>query len=139
MWPNLWAAQFNLTTLTQLAQAFQVSWLIPILYVTECCLRVSLRERPFDHGITWGVWISPKAQSRAGALCSGLGVGLFVVGLGAIVGVETTDVNEARQVENRMYEERTKDGSVLPNPEKLSGHGSTKEVVDAEGSIEARY
>ena len=123
-----------------LAQAFQVSWLIPILYVTGVAACVfHFANGLWTMGITWGVWISPKAQSRAGALCSGLGVGLFVVGLGAIVGVETTDVNEARQVENRMYEERTKDGSVLPNPEKLSGHGSTKEVVDAEGAIEARY
>jgi succinate dehydrogenase / fumarate reductase, cytochrome b subunit len=38
-------------------------------------------------GITWGVWVSPKAQSRANYFCAAFGVGLALVGLSALWGM----------------------------------------------------
>ena len=123
-------APYNATS--SLAQAFQLSWFIPLLYIIGIAACVfHFANGVWTMGITWGVWVTPKAQARASMLATGLGVFLFVVGLGAIVGVETTDVNEARKIEDRMYEERTKDGTVLPNEKKRSGgHDATEVAAD---------
>ena len=71
-------------------------------------------------GITWGVWTSPKAQQSATKVCAGFGVALAAVGLTALYAASNVDVQQAKQVELRMYEARTEDGDIEPNPEKLS-------------------
>lgn len=71
-------------------------------------------------GITWGVWITPAAQKKASHVCLGLGAILAVVGMTAIVGLWQTDVAEAQQRENEMYQQRVADGSVLENDHKTS-------------------
>ena len=73
-------------------------------------------------GITWGVWTSPAAQKKALGACSAFGVGLLVVGLSGLVGmmqVGSGDAfDEARQMEDQMYEYRVKAGSAQPNEHK---------------------
>ena len=116
-----------------LAQAFQVSWFIPILYafgIIACVFH--LANGIWTMGITWGVWVNPKAQERAGFACAGLGVLVALFGMVAIVGVQTTDVNEAKKIEDRIYEERIKDGTVLKNDHKRSGHNHDDEVESAQ-------
>lgn len=71
-------------------------------------------------GITWGVWLTPAAQRRANVLCGIFGVFLLIVGLSALWGAKTTDVNEARRVEDAMYEQRVKTGEIRPDPHKRS-------------------
>ncbi len=71
-------------------------------------------------GITWGVWLTPKAQQRANIVCAAFGVFLGMVGLSALWAVKKTDVNEARRIENNMYEERVRTGEIQPNPHKRS-------------------
>lgn len=71
-------------------------------------------------GITWGVWVSPKAQAAASKVCMGIGGLVAVAGLSAIVGLWNIDVDEAEQREVQMYEQRVKDGSILENEHKLS-------------------
>jgi hypothetical protein len=45
-------------------------------------------------GVTWGLWTSPNAQKWANIPCAALGLGLAIVGLGALAGMATTDVSE---------------------------------------------
>jgi succinate dehydrogenase / fumarate reductase, cytochrome b subunit len=55
-------------------------------------------------GITWGVWTSVAAQRRANWLCLAFGIGLAAVGLGALVGVATTDIPQAEAYEQAHIE-----------------------------------
>lgn len=57
-------------------------------------------------GITWGVWTTPQAQRRADRLCIGFGVLLAAIGIGSLAGFARVDVDEARQVEAVLNEER---------------------------------
>lgn len=57
-------------------------------------------------GITWGVWTSAKAQQRANWVCGAVGIVMTVVGLSALVGVTTMDVDKAQAVEQAQAEAR---------------------------------
>ncbi|MDA9778577.1 succinate dehydrogenase cytochrome b558 subunit [Rubripirellula sp.] len=81
-------------------------------------------------GITWGLWISPKAQQRASKLCTAFGIGLAVVGASAwwaAVSPNEEDAAAMVEVENRMYQSATASGIVTDNPEKRS---STEILAD---------
>ena len=69
-------------------------------------------------GITWGVWVSPQAQANASRVCAVAGVLLLVVGLSALGGAITTDVEEAVKVEDSMYDARSSAGEIDPAPHK---------------------
>ncbi len=53
-------------------------------------------------GITWGLWTSPAAMRRANIVSIVVGVGLAAAGLGALGGMRSLDVDQARAVEKRM-------------------------------------
>lgn len=53
-------------------------------------------------GITWGIWTTPAAQRRASILAGIFGLFLAVVGLSALWAVSTLDIEQAREVEDRM-------------------------------------
>ena len=66
-------------------------------------------------GITWGLWISPKAQLRASKLCVAFGAALTVISLAAwaaAVFPSEADIKEMREIENRMYEAGVEAGTV---------------------------
>lgn len=69
-------------------------------------------------GITWGVWITPKAQRNASRVCAVGGVLLFFVGMSALAGVLATDVEGARKIEDAMYEAKVSTGEITPAPQK---------------------
>ena len=69
-------------------------------------------------GITWGLWISPEAQRRALRACAVLGVVLAAVGMGALVGAATVNVERAKWWEARMYRARCAAGEIKDNEEK---------------------
>lgn len=73
-------------------------------------------------GITWGVWISERAQRRALVACSIFGVALAAVGLGALGGMQDYGQGEqfeqAREVEDRMYREKVESGELAPDEHK---------------------
>jgi len=71
-------------------------------------------------GITWGVWITPKAQQTASKVCAAGGAMLLLVGLSSLGAVLTTNVESAREIEQEMYEYRVKSGDVIPAPHKRS-------------------
>jgi succinate dehydrogenase / fumarate reductase cytochrome b subunit len=83
-------------------------------------------------GITWGVWTSAKAQLWASKACAVFGVGLAVVGLAALYGASTVDIPEAREVEQRMYEFKTKAGDIKENPHKLAAPHADAEQAEEE-------
>lgn len=70
-------------------------------------------------GITWGVWTAQRAQQTASYVCLGIGAVVLAVGLSALVGMCLVDVEAAREREYEMYQQRVKDGSILPNEHKL--------------------
>jgi succinate dehydrogenase / fumarate reductase cytochrome b subunit len=73
-------------------------------------------------GITWGVWISEAAQRRALRICTVFGLLLAIVGVSALFGMrqygEGEKLNEARQVEDQMYEAKVKAGELEENEHK---------------------
>ena len=77
-------------------------------------------------GITWGVWVSPKAQALASKVCLAIGIVVAGLGMSAIVGLWNIDVESAREREIEMYEQRVKDGSILENSHKVYGYSSEK-------------
>lgn len=69
-------------------------------------------------GITWGVWLTPKAQERANWVCGGFGVLLGIVGLSALFAAKTTDPVEAKIAEDKIYNSRVDSGIMKANPHK---------------------
>jgi succinate dehydrogenase cytochrome b subunit len=87
-------------------------------------------------GITWGVWTSPAAQRRALWACGVFGVLLGIVGLSALGGMRAVGggeaLEQARNVEDRMYEHRVKAGDVSPDSHKRT----TSETSDQSAANE---
>jgi succinate dehydrogenase / fumarate reductase cytochrome b subunit len=67
-------------------------------------------------GITWGIWTSPAAQRRASYVAGAFGLFMAVVGLSALWGVSTLNVDEARVIEDRMQVAKEKVEGELPEP-----------------------
>jgi succinate dehydrogenase / fumarate reductase cytochrome b subunit len=72
-------------------------------------------------GITWGMWISQAAQDRAKRISDAVFVVLAIVGLAAVYGAATVNVNEAKVREDQMYEEKVRAGDIKPDEHKRSG------------------
>ncbi|MCL4202118.1 MAG: succinate dehydrogenase cytochrome b558 subunit [Pirellulaceae bacterium] len=105
------------------------SWAIQVAYaigILACVFH--LANGIWTMGITWGVWTSQAAQSRALAGCGIFGVLLAVVGLSALFGAATVDVDDARKDEDRMYHVRVDSGDVKENTKKRS---ADRPVIDS--------
>lgn len=88
-------------------------------------------------GVTWGVWTRPTAQARALKVCLAGSVLLAAVGLAALWGARQIGTGEAlaeaRETEDRMYEARVEDGSIMANEHKRTGeHEGEAPGLDAE-------
>lgn len=93
--------QFDPANVITAAKAIQASPLIGVLYavgVLSCVYHFA--NGIWTFGITWGIWISPRAQRAASIFC--LIVGLFLGGIAvaALYGMETA--KEASQTANRV-------------------------------------
>ncbi len=84
-------------------------------------------------GITWGVWTSAEGQRRASYVCAAGGVLLLLVGFSALVGALQIDVNQARDIEDRMYNARVAGGKIQPAPDKRV-EASPSDEVEANGA-----
>lgn len=87
-------------------------------------------------GITWGVWISPKAQQTASYVCAGFGGVLLLVGLSALAATKITDPEEAKAIEDKMYNAKVASGEIKPNPHKRSGEHAGEHEDEGEPSDE---
>ncbi len=112
----------------------------PLFYVVGVLACVfHLANGVWTMGITWGVWISPRAQRNATYVCAAGGLLLAVVGLSSLFAVKTLDIERAQEIENAMYEARVTTGEILPNEHKRTSHGQpaeteveTVEVIEVE-------
>lgn len=97
-------------------------WVWPAFYLVGVLACVyHLANGLWTAGITWGLWISPRAQERATKLCFAIGVLLAVLGVSAwwaAVSPGSDQIAEMEAIEDRMYEAATEAGMVTPNPEK---------------------
>ncbi|HEV7281276.1 MAG TPA: succinate dehydrogenase [Pirellulaceae bacterium] len=101
------------------ALSLQGNPVIPALYAIGVIATVfHLFNGIWTMGITWGAWTTPAAQRKANWVCLIGGLLLGVVGLTAIYGFVTLDVENAKQVEDTMYESRLSDLSAPESPEK---------------------
>ena len=116
-------AQFYPYNAASTAAAAMQHPIVTILYIVGVLACVfHFANGIWTMGITWGVWVSPKAQQTANYVCSAIGVVVAIFGMSAIVGLWNVDVEAAREKEIEMYENRTKDGSILPNKHKLKDY-----------------
>ena len=84
-------------------------------------------------GITWGLWISPKAQRNASFVCAAGGALLLIVGLSALTAATQVDVEEAKKIEDAMYNAKVATGEIQPSPHKRSdGHSEEGDSEEAE-------
>ena len=86
---------------------------MPALYmigVAACVFH--LANGIWTMGITWGAWVSPAAQKRAGWVCLLFGLALMVFSCSAMVGVKKVDLERALEVENNAVEVRLKTGEI---------------------------
>jgi succinate dehydrogenase / fumarate reductase, cytochrome b subunit len=65
-------------------------------------------------GITWGLWTTPAAQRRASYLALAFGLFLGFVGLSALWGVASVNIDQARATEDRIDEIKREIDGELP-------------------------
>ena len=106
-----------------LARAMQ-GYLWPAFYLIGMLACVyHLANGIWTAGITWGLWISAKAQARATKVCVVLGGILAVIGVSAwyaAVAPTDADIAEFEKTEMRQYEAAREAGTIPDMPEKLS-------------------
>jgi succinate dehydrogenase / fumarate reductase cytochrome b subunit len=108
----------------------------PVFYavgVLSCCYH--LANGIWTSGITWGVWLTPKAQAKATVACTIFGVFLAVIGLSALWAAKTTDPNQAREVEEKMIKEQQERGiDVDPHKRSTPHHDESSTTMVGLGS-----
>jgi succinate dehydrogenase / fumarate reductase cytochrome b subunit len=112
-------AQFRPYSAASTLKSAMGGFLWPIFYflgILACVFH--LANGIWTMGITWGVWVSPKAQQKATYVCAAFGGVLLLVGMSALFATKQIDVEEARDIEDKMYESRVASGEIMPNPEK---------------------
>ncbi len=88
------------------AIAIRPLWITILYAIGMLAIVYHLANGIWTQGITWGIWTSAAAQRRASWISAVVGVVLAIVGLSAIGGMATVDVERAEQVENAMIEQR---------------------------------
>jgi succinate dehydrogenase / fumarate reductase cytochrome b subunit len=79
-------------------------------------------------GITWGIWLTPKSQSRASIFCAIFGVFIGAAGIASLVAVKTTDSKAAKVIEDEMYKVRVDGHMINPDDHKRTdGHQHEEE------------
>ncbi|MEW4453102.1 MULTISPECIES: succinate dehydrogenase cytochrome b558 subunit [Bremerella] len=121
----LFGAQFSpYNAASSGALAMQASIIVPILYTIGVLATVfHFSNGLFTFGITWGLWINPKAQERAKLAANVVFVLLAVAGMAAIVGLysmSSEKIAEVRVEEDKAYEILVETGDIMPNPHKHS-------------------
>ncbi|MCA9128109.1 MAG: hypothetical protein KDB22_13535 [Planctomycetales bacterium] len=130
---------YNAASTLAIAMGALGGFVWPVFYalgVTACVFH--LANGVWTLGITWGIWISPESQKLATYICAGGGVLLLFVGLSALVAVKQLDIDEARDIEDRIYHAQVSSGELQPNPHKRAdepvaesdGEGSGADVAE---------
>lgn len=89
----LGGAAFDPKNVITAAEAIQSSWWVIALYGAGVVSTVyHFANGLWTMGITWGLWVSPRAQNWAKIPCAAIGVFLLIIGLGALAGMVLIDV-----------------------------------------------
>ena len=108
--------------------ALQSSVMVAIYLVGVLSCVYHLANGIWTMGITWGVWTSPAAQERASKVCSGFGILLAILSVGALFGMRSVgqgeNLEKAIQAEKQLYEHKVESGELAPNEHKLATFGS---------------
>ncbi|MEZ6135563.1 MAG: succinate dehydrogenase cytochrome b558 subunit [Pirellulaceae bacterium] len=117
-------AQFRPYNAASTLARAMAGWFWPVFYFVGIVASVfHFANGVWTMGITWGIWISPRAQRGASYVCAAGGAALLLVGISALIGAMNTDPAEAERVEKAMYEAKAAAGEVIVNPHKQSsGH-----------------
>ncbi len=102
--------------------ALQNNFVLVLLYavgVLACVFH--LANGIWTMGITWGIWVSPKAQARANYLAIAVGVFVGLAGLSSLFGMMRVDVTKAKEDEDRMYQSKVESREIMADPHKRSG------------------
>ncbi len=129
----LGGAQFKPYNAPSTAAAALSNPIMVILYavgILSCVFH--LANGLWTMGITWGLWVSPAAQKRANYLSIAFGIGLTFISMGALLGfggMSDSAKAEAREVEERMFQEKVASGEVSADSHKHihaneAGHGT---------------
>ncbi len=110
----------------------------PFYFVGVLACVFHLANGIWTMGITWGIWISPKAQQNASYVCMAGGALLFIIGVSALFAASNVDQQEAKRIEDAMYESRVATGEIVPSPHKRTDghHAEHSEEPARELSIE---
>ncbi len=98
------------------AVALQPLWVKLIYLVGMLSAIYHFSNGLWTQGITWGLWTSAAAQRRASWVSVVVGLFLTVVGVTALSGFSFVNVEQAREVENVMEEQRAAVTSVEAAP-----------------------
>ncbi|MEN1682233.1 MAG: succinate dehydrogenase cytochrome b558 subunit [Planctomycetota bacterium] len=120
-------AQFAPYNATSTAAIAMDGWFVTLIYAIGVLSGVfHFANGLWTAGITWGAWVTPRAQANALRACTALGVAVSVIGLTSIVALRVyaneEKIAEIQAEEERMYEARVAAGSVVPNDHKRAGH-----------------
>ena len=131
---RLSGAQFKAYNATSTAgAAIQSSIIVQILYaigILACVFH--LANGMWTMGITWGLTVSESSQRWSSRICTGFGIVLALVGLSALWGMGTVDIDEARAVEDSIYNAKVASGELVPNSHKRADdHKSDQQPGDA--------
>lgn len=135
----LGGAKFKAYNATSTAgSAIQASIIVQICYAVGILACVfHLANGIWTMGITWGVTVSEESQKWSSRFCMGFGLVMALVGLSALVGMGTVDVDEARKVEDSIYNAKVASGELTPNEHKrIHEHAAGEEKEHEE--VEAR-
>lgn len=101
---------YNAASSASEAMRHPLAIVIYVIGVLACVYH--LANGIWSMGVTWGWWTTPRSMRRAVVGCAVFGVLLAVVSMGAVWGMVTVDLDDARAVENRMLEARIEDGMI---------------------------
>lgn len=124
------------------AEAMRINVAVPILYavgILSCVFH--LANGIWTAGITWGVWTTPSAQTRAGYVCTFFGVLLGLVGMQALFAFSVQmDIKKAIAEEKAQFEGRVAVGDVDAKSEKYGPNvhsDSNQESASAEADTKS--
>jgi succinate dehydrogenase / fumarate reductase cytochrome b subunit len=132
----LGGAQFRPYNATSSAGLALQSGVVILLYSIGVLASVfHLANGIWTMGITWGVWVSPRAQKQALRVCGAFGVLLAIVGMSALYGMWSNGrgeaLQEARSAEDKIYNAKLGLGEIEPNPEKRAEPATESEAAVA--------
>jgi succinate dehydrogenase / fumarate reductase, cytochrome b subunit len=89
------------------ALALQPTWIKFVYVIGLLACVYHFANGLWTQGITWGIWTTAAAQRRANWVSIVVGIPLAAIGLSALFGMWTLDIDTARKVEDAMEAQKS--------------------------------